>query len=175
MPMTSVELILRWSVRLAVGCYFARVLLDVRRPLPSEVGPTRTWARRFWTIGCLLYLVHVIAAFGGVHHWSHAQAYRHTAMTTAATTGIAWGGGLYVNYAFSLVWMVDVAAWWIRGVDFPYRHVVYSRAVQSLFAFMMINATVVFGPRFWIPLAVFVAFPLLLLAYRQRLGQGTGA
>jgi len=161
------EALTRWTVRLAVACYLARVVLD----LPG--GRTRTWTTRtqhvrwFWTAGCILLVVHILCAFGFYHRWSHQAAYRHTAEQTAAVTGLDWGGGLYVNYAFALFWAVDVAVWWRRGRQFPCRSRGYLTALHSVFALMMINATVVFGPPFWRWLAPAVLL-LLAIAYLRR-------
>lgn len=158
MEMNFGDALTHWSVRLAIGCYLARAFLDLRSGRPFGFGGYRTKARWFWTCGCALYVVHVVSAFGFFHDWSHALAYRHTAEQTAAVTGIRWGGGLYVNYLFTAYWLLDVAAWWCRGVHGPYRSPVYFCTLHAVFAFMVINSTVVFGPPVWtwIALAVLV-------------------
>ena len=152
------DVLIRWSIGLAIGCYLARVFLDLRSERRCGFGGYRTKARWFWTCGCALYVVHVLVAFGFFHDWSHVSAYRHTAAQTAAVTGIRWGGGLYVNYVFTAYWLLDVAAWWRRGVHAPYRSPVYFWTLHVVFAFMVINSTVVFGPPVWrwIALAVVV-------------------
>lgn len=144
------EALTRLTIRVAVACYVGRVLLDVSgaaRPVGAIAA--RKAARCLWTIGCGLYLVHVFAAFAFFHAWSHDAAYRHTAETTRAVVGVDWGGGLYVNYAFTLLWGVDAILWWLGGVGFAYRSRAYYWLVHGVFALMVVNATVVFGPPHW--------------------------
>lgn len=158
----------RWSIRLAVACYLGRVFVDLRPGTRCTKRGAKRKARWLWTCGCMLYIVHVACAFGFYHQWSHAVAYRHTAEQTAAATGIRWGGGLYLNYAFTALWLADLALWWRHGIDSPYRSRVYFWMLHSLFAFMMINATVVFGPPVWKPIAVIAAVCMAVLVRRHR-------
>lgn len=190
------ELLTIWSVRLAVGCYLGRYLVEtsslvtarshvvarspdrVTRPtagLPDEVRPavmpsagsgaprTTSTARLLWTAGCSLYVVHVLCAFAFVHNWSHAEAYAHTAEQTQAVIGWDWGGGLYFNYLFTIVWIADVVRMWRNGdksQNTPWRI-----AAELFMAFMVVNATVVFGPPVWrwIGAGFFVLWASLLL------------
>ncbi|MGH7128270.1 MAG: hypothetical protein ACREIV_06860, partial [Planctomycetaceae bacterium] len=39
--------------------------------------------------------------------------------------------------------------WWAAGTDWPRRHRGVYWVVQGIFAFMVFNATVVFGPPWW--------------------------
>ena len=164
MDLDTGELLTRWSVRLAVGCYVGRVLVDVRCGRANRCAATARW---IWTVGCALYLVHVASAFAFFHDWSHSAALRHTAEQTAAVTGLDWGGGLYVNYAFTLFWMFDTLRWWCGGLDAPRRSAISFWVMHTVFAFMMINATVVFGPSYWRWLAPIV-FLLFIVAYLSR-------
>lgn len=159
----SGEQLLLWSIRAAIACYVGRLLIDAASPLPAK----QSWARWLWTIGFAAYIVHVAAAFHFIHHWSHASAYRHTAEQTKALTGFDSGAGLYVNYAFTLLWAFDVLAWWTRGLDWARRSKPYYRAVQVVFAFMMVNATAVFGPAYWKIVAVIVLAALAVIRVTQ--------
>ncbi|MBT6495792.1 MAG: hypothetical protein HOL01_14685, partial [Planctomycetaceae bacterium] len=140
------ELLTIWTVRLAVGCYLGRYLLDA---MPAADNRRQRQSRWLWTVGCLLYLMHVVCAFAFFHDWSHDRAYAHTASQTQEVIGWNWGGGLYVNYLFTIVWIADVIRQWncigngTRSSRLP------DLAMQSLIAFMVINATIVFGPPFW--------------------------
>jgi hypothetical protein len=137
--MDTGELWTRWTVRLAMTLYV--MSLAVR-------GFKRPWldaSRLLWTVGCLAYLVHVGCAFAFYHHWSHADAYRATAQRTEEMTGFAWGGGLYANYAFTLVWIADVAWWWLRSNDYVMRSRWIEWGVQGYMAFIAFNAVVIFG------------------------------
>jgi len=142
------EILTRWSIRASVVCYLLRLYVDLLRTEPPRTSIIVV-TRRVWTIGFVLYALHVYCAFEFVHDWSHRSALRDTAEQTAAVTGLYWGGGLYVNYVFSLLWMFDVAAWWLLGPIFPYRRPAYRFGLHAVFGFMMFNATVVFGPPVW--------------------------
>ena len=144
----------RWTIRAAIACYAGRVLADV-----SGVGSYRL-RRLLWTLGLACYLLHFFAAFHVVHRWSHAAALVDTQQATEAITGWKSGAGLWVNYAFSLFWLGDLVAWWSVGPGYPRQHRRMFWAVHGLFAFIVFNATAVFGPAFWRP--VVCAFALLI-------------
>jgi hypothetical protein len=134
--------IVRWTARVAVACYLCRVALDVALPASMR----NQLARAVWTVGCAIFLAHVAAAFHWTHHWSHAAAFEHTRRQTLELTGWDSGVGLYANYVFAAWWLVDTVAWWLVR-NWPPQRVLW--ATHAYFAFMMFNATVVFGPRGW--------------------------
>ena len=101
-------------------------------------------ARGLWTAGCVLVWAHVICAFGFVHHWSHDEAYESTARQTGETIGLAWGGGIYFNYLFMLVWAGDAIWWRWAPASYHNRPAITSAVVHGYLAFIMFNATVVF-------------------------------
>jgi hypothetical protein len=105
----------------------------------------RQWghARVAATVGVTVYVVHVWAAFDSFYHWSHSFAYRETARQTAEMFGVDWGGGLYLNYLFTIVWVAD-SAWWWQKVD-PRRAMPrgLSIAIHAFLTFMFVNATFV--------------------------------
>jgi len=153
----------RWTARIVVACYLSRVLLDVGWATRPGADCSLHAARWLWSGGCAMNLVHLVCALGCVHGWSQAAAYRHIAAQTLATTGLDWGGGLHVNYAFSLVWLGDTIAWWLKGPAWPYRSRGYFWLLHAVFAFMIFNATVVFGPPFWRWVALAVCFMMAAL------------
>jgi len=72
-------------------------------------GPkVRRWAWRASLAGLTLATVHVVIALGHVHGWSHGASVAATARQTRAIFGLDWGGGVYVNYAFLLVWALEL-------------------------------------------------------------------
>jgi len=156
------ELLTRWTVRVAFVLYLAALAARLLKP--------SRWvtARVLWTAGAFAFLIHVACAFGFYHHWSHAEAFEATALRTAEVAGTAWGGGLYANYAFALVWIAD-ASWWWRGLEIYRRR---SRwldwTVQFFMAFMFFNATVVFGQGAIRWMAVAGGLLLWLLWLRRR-------
>ena len=164
------ELLTRWSVRLAVACYLGRVALDIGHRGNPPSRSTSKLTRWIWTIGCVFYLMHVVCAFAFFHDWSHTRAYAQTAAQTEAVTGIRWGGGLYINYAFTLLWLADTVAWWAGDVQRHYRLRAYFWTLHGFFAFIVLNATVVFGPPLWswVALIVGVAFALVYFLTRRE-------
>ncbi len=162
------ELLTRWTVRLAVACYVLRLSVDVTGWGTPSAKRAVLW---LWTVGYGLFLTHVICAFQFYHEWSHFAAYEHTARQTAVAVGIDWGGGLYFNYLFISIWMGDVTAWWRLGDAYIERRKVYW-TVQAIVAFMIVNATIVFGPPFWKWVALAVAAGLLLIRIVCRQPRG---
>ena len=163
------ELLTRWTIRAAVACYLLRLGMDAAGQKTRRV---KRAVLLLWTLACGLFLVHVACAFHFYHGWSHRAASTHVAEQTAETVGFHWGGGLYFNYLFIGVWMGDVTAWWRLGDAYIERRQVYW-IVQVIFAFMIVNATIVFGPPFWKWVALAVAVGLLLIRIvcrRHRVG-----
>lgn len=158
------EMVVRWTARLAVAGYLARVSCDIQDPAAAS---TQKWARRWWTFGCGIFLIHVVCAFHFEYQWDHAKAFEYTARRTREVTGWNSGVGLCINELFLCLWIADTAAWW-RNLYWPVacRRVYWG--VQSLFAFLMIQATVVFGPPFWKPVGVFVIGTLVWQWLRRR-------
>jgi hypothetical protein len=120
----------------------------------------RKWdsaARLALTAACIGLLAHVACAFHFHHGWSHVAAYRDTARQTDEVFGLNWGGGLYINYALLIGWVMDTLWWWLRGLN------AYRRRPWPLLAtwhgflmFIIFNATVIFKTGFmrWAGLCV---------------------
>jgi hypothetical protein len=105
------------------------------------------WAWWAFTAGLALAGIHTLLAFHIVHDWSHANAVTSTAIQTHSTYGLAFGGGVYVNYLFLGVWLAD--AWWWRAK--PSAYVRPAALVWTLRVFYMViifNAAVVFAAGF---------------------------
>lgn len=121
--------------------------------------PPAVWARPAWLLGGLFYLGHVAVAFGLHHHWSHAAAYAYTAAQTDAYFGLDWGGGLWVNYAFTFVWVAEGLWWQLAPASYARRPPALTTAVRAVFLFMIANGAVVFvdGPRRLIGIGVVAA------------------
>jgi hypothetical protein len=148
----------RWTVRLALAAYVTVIAQRIRtksaigvstpvRSIPAALDSTagERIQRWLWTLGCLLSWAHVVSAFAFYHHWSHDDAYAHTARETAAMAGIDWGGGIYFNYLFLLLWTFDVAWSWTFPAAYRARPRIYLVFLDGYLAFMVFNATVVFG------------------------------
>ena len=159
--MSTGELVTRWTIRLALALYVVALgsLLAGRPHLTRQ-------ARRAWTAGCVLLLLHVLAAFHFFHHWRHAEAYRDTARQTAELLGVEFGGGLWFNYAFAACWTLDALWWWSAGMDrYRLRSAWITWSVHLFMAFIALNATVVFetGPTCWLSLAAVIVLVAIWL------------
>jgi hypothetical protein len=159
----SEQLLIAWTARLAFACYVARLYFDLK---PSQNLVVQSRARISWTIGCLWFIVHVIVAFHFQHHWNHAEAYEYTVRRTFELTGWNSGVGIYVNEGFLILWVVDTIVWWLKP-NWPCNRAAYW-TVQSIFAFLMIQSTVVFGLTFWRLLVPVTIFGLLLFRFSGR-------
>lgn len=157
--------IICWTARLAVACYLTRVGIDLSGPASPRQAAAARWA---WSVGCVIFLLHVAAVFEFQHHWSHAAAWEHTRERTLQTTGWNSGFGLWLNYLFAAWWVGDAAAWWLDR-DWPRRRWT-QWPLQAFFAFMVFNATVVFGPPGWMVVAAVFGVAVVCAArpWRKR-------
>lgn len=163
----SGEFLTRLAVWIVLACY---AISSAVFALSHKRWKWDSVARLAWTVACIALLVHVAGAFHFYHRWSEDSAYRETARQTAAVTGFNWGGGIYVNYAVVLFWIVDVTWWW-RGLD-AYRRRPGLLVVlwQTFLMFVLFNATVVFktGPLRWIAVCTALALVCVWLhSWRQ--------
>ncbi len=149
--------------RLSADATLTLALIGLARRL-APGGGSAPAALGMWTAAAVIYLGHVAAAFHFVHGWSHAAALAHTAGRTEQVVGISTGLGLWVNYAFTLCWIVDVAGWWLRwhsrridasSTSAPKTFSPASKlwrwfvvAWLALFLFVTLNATVIFETGF---------------------------
>jgi len=133
------DLALRGTIWLSL---LAWVVGEGQRSLGPE--PARR-GRGAWTSGALAAVLHSVLAFHLRYDWSHGAAYADTARQTAAVTGLSWGGGILVNYAFLAAWTTDALWWWMAPVSFRQRARLLDRAVRGFVWFMFLNGAVVFA------------------------------
>jgi hypothetical protein len=126
--------------------------------------PAAPWTGPANAIGLALCLLHIVLAMGLVHQWSHAAAVRATAAQTVAVYGLDWGGGVYVNYLFVLVWALD--AWLSRRRDWLSDAPLARWSIRLFYAVVIFNATVVFA-RGSLRIAGLALVTALLFAWRQ--------
>lgn len=129
----------RGTILVATALWAAAEILKLRRP--RSVEP----ARQLWTLAAALIWLHACAAFQHVYGWSQVTAIEATARQTAAVTGLAWGGGLFVNYAFLAIWAADAAWWWNAPTSYLTRSAIIERSRRWIFVFMFVNGAVVFA------------------------------
>jgi hypothetical protein len=137
----------------------------------------RSIARWCWSLGLLAYLGHVAAAFHYYYQWSHEIGIAETARQTRELTGHDSGGGLYLNYLFTVVWIADTAYWWVVGLSsYARRPGWVDWIVHGFFVFMIVNGAVVFGqgPVRWLGAGILL-LPLCLGVYvKRRKSRGIG-
>ena len=102
-PVNTAEWLTRGTVWLALSLYVAAEMVTTFRSRAAGFATAR-WFNGF---GVAAFIGHVACAFHFHHQWSHAVAYGDTARQTAEFTGWNWGGGLYLNYLFAVVWLIS--------------------------------------------------------------------
>jgi hypothetical protein len=142
--------IMRGTAWFAFALYVAAEMIP-RRDFPGA----RKMYRWLSSLGCAALLAHIGCAFQYRHGWSHSAAYADTARQTAALTGWNWGGGIYLNYFFALVWFAEVVRLWSNRTP-ELRRGWRVHIVRGFFLFMFLNAAVIFvhSPARWIGLAL---------------------
>jgi hypothetical protein len=141
------------------------------------------WARRrgvrFGTIspialsaiGLATLVVHIAIAIFHHHGGDHGAAVAETARLTEQVYGVAWGGGVYVNYAFVATWAAYV--WWWRSHPEPFDEMSPGLLAARAAAFVVLfNALVVFASPLTRPLGVALC---LVLAWAWRPGRARAA
>lgn len=116
-------------------------------------------------------VVHSAAAFEVFYARSHAVATAATARQTAAMTGVDYGGGIYLNYLFLLVWVADAAWWWLRPASYEGRRPVIAAIVRGFLLFMFLNGAVVFADGWMQVLGVAAVGVVMRSWYRDRRGE----
>lgn len=127
----------RWTMLVATMAWAAAEISAARR----EDAQARAW----YSASLALALAHVALAFQLAYAWSHGAAVIETARQTASLTGWAWGGGVFINYAFLALWVADAGWWWIAPASRAQRPQAIEAARLGLFVFMFVNGAIVFA------------------------------
>jgi hypothetical protein len=98
-----------------------------------------SFVRLEWTLGLLASIIHIVLAFWLSHGWSHNAAVDHVREVGG------FGGGIVVNYCFELIWLGDVVWWWINPTSHSNRPKWMRWVIHGFLAFVLLNATVIFG------------------------------
>jgi hypothetical protein len=156
------DLLTRVTIWLALALYAAAQV--ARRRPDAAMHVAGLW---LLTLGCGFFIAHVILAFDVHYSWSHATAYAETAAQTETLTGWRWGGGLFLNYLFGVIWIIEVCWWWWAPTSYAGRARRVELTMRAVFLFMIVNGAVVFvdGPQRWLGVAVVAT---LLSAWRPR-------
>lgn len=110
--------------------------------------------------GCAAFLLHLAMAFHLGHEWSHESAFEHVERESG------FGPGIFVSYLFSIVWLAD-AMWCLLAFEaYRNRGEIWNAVIYGFMAFVIFNATVVYGHGIGRGLSA-IAFLSLLLAKRR--------
>jgi hypothetical protein len=151
-------------VRIALGAYLLGLFLRFG-PKPSLV-----LARRFWLVGAIALIIHVLLAFHFTHQWNHAAAVADTARQTEEVTGFAFGGGLYVNHVFLLTWIADAFFWNLFPSRYESRSKLTELLMQGWLLFIWFNATAIFGKE-WVQPIGWLMLPLVCWLLWRGIGR----
>lgn len=152
--------LIRLTIWLAVAAWLLRVLIEASGRSFAARDRLIRWS---WLIGALACVAHVVVAMGFGHCWSLANAMAHTAMVTRKVIGVELPWSVFVNFAFAACWLFD-------GVrKFRSRDVRPLGAVRhGVWLTMMLNGTVVFGPKYWTWIAVLCVLAFVIVTSRSR-------
>jgi hypothetical protein len=159
--MTTGEIATRATIWIAMAGYAASLCFLLR-------GQHRL-ALVAYADGLIAFIAHVILAFGVFYDWSHSIAWSETARQTEAMTGTASGHGLYLNYLFGVVWLIDACYWWRRGEPLHRRSSAGAVVLHGFFLFMIVNGGIVFatGAVRWFSGALLMAIVVCAVSKRM--------
>ncbi len=151
---------LRLAIRVALVFYFAACLgmLRITRENWRAAGSDVRIVRLLWSLGWMAYVIHVLLAFHHAHQWSHANAMAHTQEASG------FDAGIFVTHLFTLLWLTDVAFWWLRPERYVNRPAWIGFALHGFMAFIIFNGTVIYesGPIRWAGAAMFLLLAVVL-------------
>jgi hypothetical protein len=166
------EFLTRGTIWVSIVGYAVGSVIFALSPLSRRRAQWDSVTRVVWAVACASLIAHFISAFQFHHGWSHQGAYRDTAHQTQELFGVNWGGGLFINYALLIAWIVDIAWWGLSGLD-SYRKRPWPLVAlwHGFLIFIIFNATVVFGDGMvrWLGSAICL---LLTVAWLHIVRQG---
>ncbi|MCO8125097.1 hypothetical protein NHH03_25400 [Stieleria sp. TO1_6] len=168
------QLLVFVTVWCAVGCWLGgavarHVAIDndaASQRAVSRIASAQSVYAWTWLIGALCVCVHIAASYGYVHHWDHAAALQATAIESQRVTGISAAWGVYVNFAFAMIWLFYSAAM----LRLRRRLAGWDTAVFLFTGGIVLMASVVFesGTVRWMSLAGFAVLAVISLTGRGK-------
>ena len=131
---------LHLTIWCALAC-FAAAESGKRR---VRLGRAVRWIGPVSAAGIALLVAHIGLAFHMRYGWSHDAAVVETARQTASTFGLNWGGRVWINYLFALVWAVDAWHWLVRPTRAAARPRALEWALRAFYLTIVFNGAVVF-------------------------------
>ena len=158
-----------WAVRgtawLALAGYFTGAFLLLRG--------NRRIAKWVWGAGCDFNSLHILVAFHFTHGWSHAAAVEHVARQSEVVIGTPFGAGIWFNYAFTALWIIDASWLWWNPESYAKRAKWITWVIHGFLFFIVVNAAVVFAPDAVRWPSALVCVGLAVLCCRHLAGRST--
>ncbi len=167
-----------WTIRAAMICLALVLLMRLRRSDletnalgdadQSAAEPAKlaypVLASYIWLFGSLCALFHAFFAMGFYHQWSHDLAIEDTAQKTDSLLGLSFGAGIYFNYVFVVIWLLDAIWWIVNSNHYESRSSWITWMIYGYLIFIAINGAIVFetGPVRRFGIAVLILFGILL-------------
>lgn len=158
------DLLISWTIRGGMLLFLIGLVGQLVR---RSDQPLSVAVKLIWTTGFVLTVLHVVAAFHFVHHWSHQEAYLATAADTYQVVGFAFGGGVYFNYLFLIVWAGDVYWTWRKPAECARWQRWLAGLARGYLIFIAFNAVVVFKTG-WLRIFGLVGTTILLVLVMRR-------
>jgi hypothetical protein len=90
---------------------------------------------------------HIVLAFDVRHGWNYGAAVQATAHQTDQVYGVAWGGGLYINFLFLTTWLLELFWWRLRPHRYFGRPVFVTWLLRTFYLVILLNAAIIFAAR----------------------------
>ena len=133
-----------WLIRLSGFIAFVAFVGAIAKRQNTSLSGFLNFSN-LWMLGFTAFIIHFISAFHFKYEWSHAKALELTTIQTFKTVGVSTSLGLYFNYLFTLVWLIDLSWAQLAKRSHKDRPVWINHAIHCFMAFMWFNATVIFG------------------------------
>lgn len=160
------------SIRFAVICLIVFLLIDCSTIQPQNRHQSRL-AGLVWITGAFCSLIHAVATMGLIHQWSHQAAVVDTAERTESMLGISVGVGIYFNYLFVALWLLD-AGWLVFFREsYGLRSKWIRRVIYGYLLFIGFNGAVVFVTG-WFRWFSGLLFAMLFLVWLRKANQKAG-
>ena len=160
---TAAESASLWLIRMALLLMVVVFSIELR-------GGNRTdrMTASLWLAGAVLALGHGIGTVATFHHGSQTLAFESTAQRTEQLLGIRFGAGLFVNYVFLIVWLVDALMAILLPVRYRRLQRLYVYATDGFLLFIAINGAIVFQTGWSRSIGVISLIFLLMLVIQRR-------
>ena len=137
------------SLALYGTIWIALILFCIGEPGRRDLDAGRVPAPLTWwayAIGAVILIAHMVIAMGVAHNWSHQSSVDATARQTYAVYGLNWGGGVFMNYVFAALWLIEAIRWQIRSATPTPRRAAIVWSIRIFYLVMILNAAVIFTP-----------------------------